>query len=213
MTHPARYTKSLLPVFARMLRDRAKILDPFGGTGERLNELAALLPGARLFGVEIEREWITGAGMVNANALYLPFASASFDAIVTSPTYGNRMADHHEARDASQRNTYRHRLGRPLAADNSGAMQWGEEYQRFHILAWREALRVLKPGGVFVLNVKDHIRAGVRQEVTAWHITTLCALGLVNTGDVEQIEASGNRQGRNGSARIGYECVVKLEKM
>ena len=32
--HPAKYTDSLLPVMAGMLRGRRRILDPFGGTGK-----------------------------------------------------------------------------------------------------------------------------------------------------------------------------------
>jgi tRNA G10 N-methylase Trm11 len=84
----------------------------------------------------------------------LPFADASIDAIVTSPTYGNRLADHHRASDPLLRRSYTHDLGRPLHSENSGAMQWGDAYRAFHRRAWAEAVRVLKPGGRFVLNVK-----------------------------------------------------------
>jgi hypothetical protein len=52
-------------------------------------------------------------------------------------------------------------LGRPLTPGNSGALQWGEEYRALHVAVWTECRRVLKPGGIFVLNVKDHIRGGV----------------------------------------------------
>jgi hypothetical protein len=85
--------------------------------------------------------------------------------------YGNRMADHHIAHDGSPRHTYRHVLGQPLTPGNSGALQWGdgiagrsgagEEYRALHVAVWTEARRVLKPRGIFVLNVKDHIRGGV----------------------------------------------------
>ena len=114
------------------------------------------------------------------------FGDATFDAICTSPTYGNRMADHHNARDASPRHTYRHVLGRPLTRGNSGALQWGdgiagEEYRALHVAVWTECRRVLKPGGIFVLNVKDHIRGGVLQEVTKWHSVALLMLGFVCT--------------------------------
>ena len=54
------------------------------------------------------------------------YPDVTFDAICTSPTYGNRMADHHEARDGSPRDTYRHVLGRPLTPGNSGALHWGD---------------------------------------------------------------------------------------
>ena len=55
------------------------------------------------------------------------FSDATFDMVVTSPTYGNRMADHHNAKDGRRRITYTHNLGRTLTPGNSGAMQWGED--------------------------------------------------------------------------------------
>ena len=82
---------------------------------------------------------------------------------MTSPTYGDRLADHHDARDGSVRHSYKHDLGRDLHPDNSGAMQWGPAYRDFHTAAWVEVRRVLRPGGRFVLNVKDHVRGGVVQ--------------------------------------------------
>ena len=80
------------------------------------------------------------------NALALPMEWTNcFDMVITSPTYGNRMADHHNARDGSKRLTYTHQLGRPLSETNSGRMHWGQDYKDFHVRAWSEVDRVLKP--------------------------------------------------------------------
>ena len=89
-----------------------------------------------------------------------------FDGICTSPTYGNRMADSHDAKDGSSRNTYTHKLGRKLDVNNSGKMQWGNEYKKLHTKAWNECFRVLKNDGVFILNFKNHIKKG--KEVDAY---------------------------------------------
>lgn len=62
-------------------------------------------------------------------------------------------------------------------------MQWGRNYCEFHDRAWAEAVRVLKPGGLFMLNIKDHIRGGRRQRVTLWH-----ALNLVGRHGVRVVE-------------------------
>jgi SAM-dependent methyltransferase len=184
LAHPARYSKELYPLFAdllavHILKLGATVLDPFAGTGgiHRLQD-----HGYKTAGIEIETEWAAlHPGTVVGSALDLPFGDDTFDAIVTSPTYGNRLADSHNAADPELRRSYTHDLGHELNADNSGAMHWGDRYRRFHEEAWIEAVRVLAPSGVFLLNVKDHIRRGARQHVAGWHVTTLCRLGLTRS--------------------------------
>ena len=139
------------------------------------------------------------------------FGDATFDAICTSPTYANRLADHHEARDNSPRHTYRHTLGRPLSPGNSGQLQWGDAYRAFHLEAWTECRRVLQPEGFLVLNVKDHIRKGELQPVTNWHAVTLLMLGFTCTARVH-VPCPGQRHGANGHLRVDYESVLRFRK-
>jgi len=183
------------------------VLDPFAGTG-RIHELG---PAWDTVGVEIEPEWAhLHPRTIVGNALALEFADATFDAICTSPTYGNRLADHHEARDGSVRRTYRHDLGRALHPENSGRMQWGESYRDFHERAWAEAVRVLRPGGLFVLNVKNHIRRGEEVDTTSFHRETLEQLGLKVVAE-ETVPVSGMRVGINRQARVTHESVLAFE--
>jgi SAM-dependent methyltransferase len=206
VSHPARYSTNLIPIFADILDGYDHVLDPFAGTG-RIHELPM-----HTVGVEIEPEWAAlHPDTVEGSALDLPWEDAEFDAVCTSPTYGNRLADSHNASDPERRRSYTHDLGRKLSADNSGAMQWGDEYREFHETAWAEAVRVLRHGGRFVLNIKDHIRGGQRQYVTDWHVGVLRDLGL-RYAFALTVDTRHLRQGDNAEARVEGEQVIVFDK-
>lgn len=204
--HPARFTDRVLDVIVDVCVDLlppgARVLDPFAGTGR-----VHVLP-FNTVGVELEPEWARmHRDTLVGNALALPFPSGVFDAVVTSPCYGNRFADHHNARDGSVRRSYTHDLGRTLHDDNAGAMQWGAQYQAFHRAAWREVTRVCAwAHGLFVLNVSDHVRKGERARVTGWHLETLHQLGWVAI-DVVPIATPRMRYGAN-PVRVDGEVVA-----
>ena len=218
ISHPARYSAGMLPIFVDIMAYELfasfvslKVLDPFAGTG-RIHDLRDLIT-VETVGVELEAEWADlHADTICGNALHLPFEDHEFDVICTSPTYGNRLADSHNASDPERRRSYTHDLGRKLHDDNSGAMQWSLEYREFHLKAWAEAVRVLRPGGLFILNIKDHIRDGVQQPVSTWHAATLVSLGL--DYDPELSQGVPTRHLRQGSTpeRAGQELVLVFKR-
>jgi len=230
ISHPARYSDPLIPIFAELLQthsicgDQFAVLDPFAGTG-KIHKLREY--GFKTIGIEIEPEWAAmHDGTTVGDALALPYSSelatgsdsygsefsvSEIGAICTSPTYGNRLADHHNASDPESRRSYTHDLGRELHPNNSGALHWGDEYRAFHERAWAEAERVLMWDGVFILNIKDFIRNGEWQHVTNWHLTTLASLGL-RLLEVRAISLRGLRHGANASARVPFETVAIFKK-
>lgn len=104
--HPAKWSEAILDEigdlwFEASLPHDTLVLDPFAGVGvERLHKAIGGEVEATVVGVELEPEWLPDGGdMVQANTLRLPFRDGSFGALITSPAYGNRMADSHEAKD------------------------------------------------------------------------------------------------------------------
>jgi len=213
VSHPARFSDPLFPHFVELLDGYPRVLDPFAGTG-RIHELVAY--GFDTVGIELEAEWANLHERTQVgDATDLPFDDETFDAVCTSPTYGNRLADHHKASDPESRRSYTHDLGRKLSANNTGAMHWRGpdegDYCAVHDAAWCEAVRVLRPGGRFVLNIKDHTRDGAHQDVMLWHFLTLQSLGLVPVS-FRSVATSSLRAGENADAREPVEYVIAFDK-
>lgn len=207
MKHPAKYTDCLLPIFVKYLINSSLVLDPFAGTGK----LKEIVPNATL--LEIEFEWAKINKSIVADSQYMPFQNNIFDAVCTSPTYGNRMADHfidHQPHKKYIRNTYRHYLGKELNVNNSGRMQWGEKYKQLHINVWKECKRVLKPNSIFILNISDHIRSGKRFYVSDWHIKILQEIGFTLLKQ-HKIKTPRQKFGKNANLRVKYESVFILQ--
>lgn len=155
--HPAKFTPEVLTQIRAVVRAEARrigrppsVLDPFAGVG-RIHEL---VPDADTYGLELEPEWAachprTRCGdALNPPPEFLGW----FDIVATSVTYGNRMADHHNAGDActhtirplgkpervyeladcpkckgsglSPRKSYKTSLGRMPSDGSSCVMQW-----------------------------------------------------------------------------------------
>lgn len=206
--HPARFTPALLPTIAAYLEPGWSVFDPFAGTGG-VHKLSGLVPGLETNGTEIEARWAAAhPATLHADVFDCIWPPGAFDAIVTSPTYGNRMADHHDNRDPSRRLTYQHTYGEPLQPNNSGLLQWGPGYREFHERAWAH----IAPwcGRRFILNVKDHIRDGQVVHVARWHVAVLTLLGF-NLVNEERIDTPGLRYGANQALRVDHELVLVFD--
>jgi len=133
--HPAVFSDQFLPIIYELIKDIKVIFDPFAGTGK-----IALIKGLGFNGLifcnDLGKEYkeLNNYDVdvwLHEDASVIKFFGA--DCIVTSPTYGNRMADSHNAKDSSKRITYTHQIGRKLTEGNTGKMQWGDKYRTKHI--------------------------------------------------------------------------------
>lgn len=216
--HPAKFNDAILHVIYELAQQTQhngtpKILDPFGGTG-KLAELKYLGFPGEIYINELEPEWAeqapSWAHVTIADAEHLPFLNGYFDLICTSCSYGNRLADHHNAKDASKRNSYKFALGHDLTPGNTGVMQWGQAYRDKHRLIWAECKRVLKPGKDFILNISDHVRQKQVIHVTEWHIETLTGLGF-ELQEHRKVSTPRLRYGANAEARVEYESILRFK--
>lgn len=189
-----------------MIKGLSPVLDPMAGVGS----LGA--PG--LIHGELELPWARQCTkpVYQGDACCLPFADGTFAAVVCSPPYGSRMADRY-AGDAkgSRRYTYRISLGHPPRPESAACLQWGPTYREVMAKAWAEVWRVLKSGGVFVLNVKDHWRKGSFQGVPDWHLGICADLGFLPP-TIKAIPCPGQRHGENGDKRAKDEIVARMVK-
>lgn len=236
--HPAKFNAEIIATITDSLiawtdpdDDPPTALDPFGGLGG-VHDLPTLT-----YAIEIEPEWAgqsaergwtwcgdffdfdptTSLFNLGGNAGIEDLGPRLYDAIVTSPTYGNRMADKHVPgpNDKSKRLTYRHTLGRDLTDNNSGGMQWGREYRVFHMVAWQKVWQLLAPGGLFLLNVKDHVRKSELISASKWHKEWCEQLGFTLLDDIHipvRGMGFGQNQTLNEGLKVDYEHLYVFRK-
>jgi tRNA G10 N-methylase Trm11 len=229
-SHPARFSPSLLPVLRRHLADvNGLICDPMGGPG---GIYSIARPDQFTVCVDIEPEFAEAAaderrrasvpGMVycgDSRDLATLTGGKMFDAIVTSPAYGNRLADGY--RPTASCSSYAQSLKRPVDPANGGGLHWwpdqrGDRYRTLHAEIADAAVTSLCPGGRFVLNVSDFykvLRTGEpsqRMRVVAWWVETLLTLGL-DLYAFERVETPRLTRGENRH-RFPYEVVASFTK-
>lgn len=222
--HPAKFSDPILTSMGRLVDAHARelghpvtILDPFAGVG-RIHSLGPHPRIRAIAGVELEPEWarqhpdtIVGDSIAWMTTRARRGGSGRFDIVATSPCYGNRFADHHNAQDGSTRRSYTHDLGRQLTEGSSGGLPWGPRYWSFHAGAYRAVHSVLKPGGLFLLNVSDFYRQGELVHAVEWHFGAACGAGFEPAARPRWIKTQRSRHGANRE-RAEAEAILVLRR-
>lgn len=226
--HPAKFTGAIVDRAAVIVQAEARrvigrehvgpihVLDPFAGVG-RVHRLHR--PGkVATHGIEIEPEWAAAdQRTICADALAWmadPAHHQQYDIVFTSPTYGNRFSDHHMARDGSERHSYRHDLGRDLTDGSSAGMPFGKRYWAFHARAWRLVFEVLRPGGMFLLNVSDFYRANDVVPAATWHRGAAWGAGFVQAAR-DRVVRTPRLRGvgtEATAARVAHERILVFRR-
>ena len=224
VTHPAKYTDAFIPIFADLLKGRKVVLDPFAGTG-KISMIKNFGFSGKIICNEIEKdfadiekkdfslfgslvdEWHIG----DAEKMeYLK--DCSIDAICTSQTYGNRMADSFIAKNGSKYITYTHCIGHKLKDGNTGKMQFGEQYQAKHKSIYKELFRVLKNNGIFICNVSNFIKNGKEVDVVGFHKKAIQDIGF-SFVEEKKIKTPRMGFGANREKRVNEESILVFKKM
>jgi SAM-dependent methyltransferase len=216
--HPAPYSDCILTAIDEALPAAGVFLDPMCGSG-RCFELER--PGRVVVGGEIEREFaaLHSKTMV-ADATRLPFGAGAFDGGFTSPAYPNRMAGDYTGPGWTKNPKGRRNYSlskRWLARDERvvlhrhntaryGVKRGIAEYWDLHLRIWGEVGRVVKPGGVFVLNAKD--LPGMT--VVDGHVEMLEAAGFAVEYRMP-VFPPGYRYGANRH-RVDHEEIVVMRR-
>lgn len=233
--HPAKFSDPILDLLAKLVRNEQRpqaqallVLDPFAGVG-RVHRLAVDRK-VQTLGLEIEAEWAAcHERTIHTDALTWLARNAphtldpdrvAVHIVATSPCYGNRFSDSHEAGDDSTRRSYRHDLGRPLTAGSAGGLPWGPRYWRFHAEAYRLIFDVLEPGGLFLLNVSDFVRKREMVHATEWHLGAAFGAGFDVGGPrwafpvMTRRQRYGQNHGHDSEepTRADVEMVYRLRK-
>lgn len=216
------------------------VIDPMAGT---CTIHAIAMPGVETIGNEIEppdvdiaHQLYPSCQSVVGDAADLDYEDGSFHAVITSPDFGNRGSDHHNAKDThkpcqgrgckgcgglgvSLRRSYTHDL-RYVTGDmsyqldpaNSGRYRSTDpRYWERQAAYWAEAFRVLKDGGLMVVDVKDGVEAGRVVAVVEPHRQLLESVGFA-IETLIPLPMPGLRNGANGELRSDGHIIIVARK-
>ena len=219
MSHPAQFSDQLIGPLERLISNfecdgRVDVVDPFAGPGIKLHDLCNRRSWG-FYGMDIEN-WegrvpgVTVCDATDDDCWRNLLEGLDNPVIVTSPTYGNGLNDHHLPQEDSRRFTYRVALGEALHDNNSG--RYGIRQGR---KAWREYWRInstaliypMNEGLPIIVNVKAFIHRGEVVDLPSMWEVLLISLGYTIHSN-ELIETPGIRYGENAEKRVPGENLI-----
>lgn len=225
MTHGAQFSPEIIAAFEMLIDPSYPQHDPFAGPGKRLGDLADRL-GFLLTGTEIELSFIEDKRIRHGDATDITTYPAVPFHVVTSPAYPNGMSDHWEAKDDSDRNTYRawikeiegadrelheHNMGRYGYRGTGPQSRKRQEYWKLAIdtvHCWAGCERALVNVSDFIWSKDGH---ETREPVVAGWKLVLEQEGF-RTVRIHHVETQRNSYGANGTVRVESEAIIDVRR-
>ncbi len=230
--HPAKFSDSILEAMADMIpEDVQTIVDPMAGVGKVLH-LASEKRPFNFICNELESEWAvqitqraaqnkTTAGTYRVD-VHVGDAATWRDErighagsmVVTSPPYGNRMADafRSESRPESMKGRYAGELGRRLTGGSLASLGFGPAYESTAEAVFANIFRQMHKGQHFLLNVSNFIRKGEEVDVAKYYAALFNKYGFVCVGSREVKTPRARGFGANSNARAPFEVLLLWRK-
>ena len=120
--------------------------------------------------------WATLQAGVDCRAL--PYADASVDAVVLDPPYMEGMYRRDVGHLAGSGTHAAFRRAYSQAAPTEGGPKWHDAVVDLYARAGREAVRVLRPGGVLIVKCQDEVSANTQRLTHVEIVTGYESLGL-----------------------------------
>ena len=214
--HPAKFSRVLIAHIEEMLPDRTTtICDPMAGVGQ----IMLLGEDYEYHLNELESEWaeqIYEHAMVtvtvgDAKNYQIPDGCV----IVTSPPYGNRMADFFvsKTRPESMKGRYAGDLGRKLTDDSTASKKFGGSYMEMMEGIYKNIFSQMVEGQYFILNVSNFIRSYKEVNVIGFYLSLFAESGFT-LDDMRAVVTPRDRgRGANANLRVKHEVLLKWRKL
>lgn len=210
--HPAKYSDELLPVLAKYCYGH--VLDPMGGVG-KAGLLKRYNPDILSVTInELEKEWAEQSSEHGVDNVIVGDAkkiTGSFDCIVTSPPYGNRMADNFKASNLTRRKMYVGDLGRNVSNGSVCCFHYGDKYQKAMIEIYDSILQNCQFQR-FILNISNFIRQFKEVNVSDFFVAYFLGKRFNLTAHERVITRRQKGVGANTALRIPYENIFVFQR-
>jgi hypothetical protein len=211
--HPAKFSKQLIPYMRDLIPTDITILcDPMAGVG-RIDQLGDKFTYHLN---EIEPEWANQIDSKHTVTIgdACDYTLPANCMVVTSPPYGNRMADYFVSptRPESMKGRYAGALGHRLSDGSAASMKFGNKYQETMTTCYEHIFSQMQTDQLFLLNISNFIALYKEVNVCGFYLDMFTRNGYT-LDNMTPVTTPRNTYGANGSLRVAHEALMLWRKL